>query len=109
LNIAVSCHTPRDALGGPIVEQQFKGGPIEEWYAPGISNGEDSVIVDWDKAELKDPLSGTGDQDHVLIGSMRDGGDDLSQISDKNLTALVTFLKNQPQANRGSATTSHPA
>ncbi|MEQ8306098.1 MAG: c-type cytochrome [Hoeflea sp.] len=104
-----SCHTPRDALGGPIVEQQFKGGPIEEWYAPDISNGKNSVIADWDKAELKDRLSGAGDQNHVLVGSMRDVGDDLSQISDKDLTALVTYLKDQPHDNGGSTTTSHPA
>ncbi|MEJ2517372.1 MAG: cytochrome c, partial [Methyloceanibacter sp.] len=38
-----SCHTPRNFMGASITDEALQGATIQEWYAPDISNGKDSV------------------------------------------------------------------
>ncbi|OCW56677.1 cytochrome c [Hoeflea olei] len=91
-----ACHTPRDALGGPLKDHEFEGARIEEWYAPDISNRPGSVIADWDVDTLKARLDGTDGGNHAMVGSMRDVAKELKQMSDADLHAIATYLKDQP-------------
>ena len=47
-----ACHTPRNTLGGAVSDQDLKGARVESWYAPNISNDENSIIHDWSKDRL---------------------------------------------------------
>jgi mono/diheme cytochrome c family protein len=97
-----ACHTPRDALGGPIEGQALRGARIEEWYAPDISGGPGSVIADWSAERLRAFLSGDS-ADHVALGSMQLVVDDLAKVNADDLDALVTYLMDQPSTEAGAA------
>jgi mono/diheme cytochrome c family protein len=100
-----ACHTPRDALGGPMKGHALEGARIEEWFAPDISNGPGSVIADWDVGTLKAWLAGTDGGNHAMVGSMRDVVKELKQMSDDDLLAIATYLKDQPEKSGEPATT----
>lgn len=89
------CHTPRDALGGLIPGRNLQGAQIEEWYAPDISGGPESVIASWDVARLEGFLSGNDSLNHVAVGSMRDVVNDLSKADPADVHAIAVYLKDQ--------------
>lgn len=91
-----SCHTPRDPLGGPIRSRELQGAPIEEWYAPDISNGPKSIIADWDVARLEAFLSGNDGMNHVAVGSMRKVIGELTDMKAADRHAIAVYLKDQP-------------
>ncbi|MEO1191108.1 MAG: cytochrome c [Pseudomonadota bacterium] len=91
-----ACHTPRDAMGGPLKDQAMQGAAIEEWYAPDISGGPNSVIKDWSMDRLVGFLSGDDGLNHVAVGSMALVVDDLSKIKREDVVAVATYLKDQP-------------
>lgn len=95
-----ACHTPRDALGGPIASRHFQGARVEEWYAPDISGGPDSVIAGWGEARLRGFLAGDSPEGHVALGSMGLVVEDLEKVTDEDLNALVTYLQDQPPATQ---------
>ena len=90
-----ACHTPRDALGGPISSRSLQGAHIENWYAPDISNGPNSVIADWDVKRLEDFLSGNDGHNHVAVGSMTHVVDDLKKTKPEDVHAIAVYLKDQ--------------
>jgi mono/diheme cytochrome c family protein len=90
------CHTPRDALGGLDQSRSLQGAQIEEWYAPDISGGPNSVITGWDVARLEAFLSGNDGLNHVAVGSMRDVVADLSRADPADVHAIAVYLKDQP-------------
>lgn len=94
-----ACHTPRDALGGPIGDRALQGAPVEEWYAPDISNGPGSVIGDWSVERLTGYLEGESGNNHVALGSMRDVVDDISRMTKDDRTAIAVYLKDQPASS----------
>ncbi len=94
-----ACHTPRDALGGSITSQRLQGGRIEEWYAPDISNGPNSVIADWDVARLEAFLIGNDGMNHVAVGAMSDVIGELQTVPESDVHAIAVYLKDQPAAD----------
>lgn len=91
-----SCHTPRGPLGGPIPSRRLQGALIEEWYAPNISNGPQSVIADWDVARLEAFLAGNDGMNHVAVGTMRQVVEDLATVTEADRHAIAVYLKDQP-------------
>lgn len=95
LSHCAMCHTPRDALGGPIESRAMQGGRVDEWYAPDISNGPDSVIADWSVERLERFLAGDSASNHVAVGSMRDVVGELAAIDRADVHAIAVYLKDQ--------------
>lgn len=93
-----ACHTPRDPLGGPIDAQALKGADIEEWWAPDISNGPNSVIAHWDVERLTGFLRGNDGLNHVAVGSMALVVTELSQLREDDVRSIAVYLKDQPPA-----------
>lgn len=91
-----ACHTPRDALGGPIADRPLAGSTVEEWYAPDISDGPDSVIADWSQERLEAFLRGENPGNHVAIGSMHDVVEELAQVPPEDVRAIAAYIKNPP-------------
>lgn len=99
-----ACHTPRDALGGYETDRTLMGAQIEEWYAPDISNGPNSIIADWSEDRLVSFLSGESHRNHVALGSMSRVVDDLSMIPESDVRAIAVYLKAQsPTGERQTA------
>lgn len=96
LGHCASCHTPRDTLGGPVTSRRLQGAPIEEWYAPDISNGTGSIIADWNVARLEAFLAGNDGMNHVAVGSMRKVVGELTSMTEADRHAIAVYLKDQP-------------
>ncbi|MEO1089714.1 MAG: cytochrome c [Pseudomonadota bacterium] len=90
------CHTPRDALGAEIKAEALQGAAIEEWYAPDISNGPDSLIADWSVEQLAAFLGGA-DQSarHPAFGEMLAVVGELAQLREDDVQAMAAFLKSR--------------
>lgn len=98
-----ACHTPRDALGGPVADRSLEGAKIEEWYAPDISDGPDSVIAGWSVERLEAFLAGESQQDHVAVGSMHRVVEELSQSRPEDVHAIAVYIKDQPGSDSEAA------
>ncbi|WMS42644.1 cytochrome c [Acuticoccus sp. MNP-M23] len=94
-----ACHTPRDAVGGPITSRSLQGSRVAEWYAPDISDGPDSVIADWDVARLEGFLNGNDGMNHVAVGPMAEVLGELATIPPSDVHAIATYMKDQPPSD----------
>ncbi len=88
-----SCHTPRDALGGPKKDQFLQGRQLGSYYAPDISGGPGSVIGDRSVEELTAFLHGNGENNHVALSDMRQVTSDLSSLREDDVRAIATYIK----------------
>jgi mono/diheme cytochrome c family protein len=93
-----SCHTPRNLMGASITDQALQGATIQEWYAPDISNGKDSVIHPWTKERLADFLEGHNAKDLMPpFGPMAEVVyDSTSKLKPSDISAIADYLKSRP-------------
>lgn len=95
-----ACHTPRDSFGGTDLKAELGGGmiPILNWYAPPLNGDKENGLGNWETEHLAAFLktgvapkrSVSGPMAEVVAGS-------LQHMSDKDVTALATYLKSLPQ------------
>jgi mono/diheme cytochrome c family protein len=93
-----ACHTDRTLFMGEDVKQPLGGGALGAWYAPNISADKVAGIGAWRDDELFAYLK-TG---HVMdkaqaAGPMAEAVENsLQYLTDADLTAIVTYLKQGP-------------
>lgn len=98
-----ACHTPRNSLGGPLADQYLKGGPIDQWYAPDISNGPDSIIADWDEPRIAAALTGSHPDGTIAVGKMATVVEGLSQLPSEDVDAIAAYLNSLAPEGDGRA------
>ena len=91
------CHTPRDALGGPIANEQLAGGPAPEGrgYIPNLTPGQGGLS--WSAGEIAYALkSGFTPDFDTLGGTMTKVQENMAQLTDEDRKAIADFLKSLP-------------
>lgn len=87
-----ACHTPRSALGGPVLSRQFDGGGAEDWYAPAL-NAQSPSPLPWTRDHLSEYLrTGIAPGHAVAGGPMQDVVVQLGQADPKDVGAIAGYI-----------------
>ncbi|MBU9166913.1 MULTISPECIES: c-type cytochrome [Burkholderia] len=100
------CHTSINLMGAPRSSSAFAGGliPLQNWYAPSLTNDTEFGLGDWHVQELTDLLQAGVSMRGAVFGPMADVvHNSLQYMSDDDARAMSVYLKSIPQ--KGSAPT----
>jgi len=92
------CHSPRNILGATETDDSLAGGMVGHWLAPNISADPRWGIGGWTVPQIETFLK-TGATAHkgVAFGPMSEVvHNSLAYLTDADLTAIATFLKDGP-------------
>lgn len=89
-----TCHTPKTVLGGDKTGAPLAGATLQGWFAPNITTNSQKGIGGWSKDDLAQYLK-TGTNNWTLAsGPMAEAvTHSTSQMTDEDLTAISTYLK----------------
>jgi mono/diheme cytochrome c family protein len=92
-----ACHTPKNFLGGDKARQAFQGYTLQGWFAPNITNDEARGLGKWSVEDIASYLK-TGHNRLAAASGMM--GEEValasSRMTDPDLQAIATYLKDQP-------------
>jgi mono/diheme cytochrome c family protein len=92
-----ACHSPRNALGGPIASQALQGGLVGTWFAPNITNDPHLGLGDSTVEQIVDYLKTGSDGVAVASGPMAEAIENSTQhLTDQDLRAIAVYLKSLP-------------
>lgn len=92
-----ACHSPRNALGGPIAAQALQGGLVGTWFAPNITNDPHQGLGDSTVEQIVDYLKTGSDGVAVASGPMAEAIENSTQhLTDADLRAIGVYLKSLP-------------
>lgn len=98
-----ACHTPRNALGARIADEEWSGGAAEGWTAYPI-NAASPAPVPWDAEGLAFYLRHGYHPEHgVSRGPMAEVTGNLRRLSDEDVAAIATYTAarmGEPDADR---------
>ncbi len=93
-----TCHTPRNAMGAKIESRRFQGASAEQWYAPDISKGPNSVLTKWNEEDLIGFLSDEHSRNIPAFGPMSQMTNSLSKATPEDVAAIAHYMLNaQPE------------
>jgi mono/diheme cytochrome c family protein len=99
-----ACHTPKTALGGDKTSEALQGSQVQGWFAPNITNDAALGLGKWSVADVVQLLKTGHNKATAVTGPMAEEVEDASsQFADADLTAIATYLKDQP-GNSGNLT-----
>lgn len=93
------CHAARNSLGASTDGPRLGGGqiPMQNWYAPDLSAGENGGLQDWSTQDIVDFLKTGQSAKGAAFGPMADVIVDSTQhITDDDLHAIATYLRALP-------------
>ncbi len=92
-----ACHTPKSALGGDELKHAYQGYTLQGWFAPDITNNEDTGLGRWSATDIVEYLKGGHNRYAAASGPMgEEVMDSSSQWTDADLQAMAEYLKGQP-------------
>ncbi|MGB7420949.1 MAG: cytochrome c [Comamonas sp.] len=101
-----ACHTPRDALGGPLKDRPLAGALVqgENWWAPSLVSSSQAGMADWPVADIValltdgvSPRGGvSGPMAEVVFAS-------LQHLSPQDARAMAEWLRALPPASEPAA------
>jgi mono/diheme cytochrome c family protein len=103
-----ACHAPRNPLGATAGDQRLSGGliPQQKWYAPSLTATDEAGVADWDAAEVVQLLKTGVAPRGSAMGPMAEVVWRSTQyLSDGDLHAIATYLKDLPPAPRHAPST----
>lgn len=95
-----ACHAPRNAFGATNEKMELSGGliPMQNWYAPSLASPAEAGVQDWSAAEVVRLLKDGATSKGAAMGPMAEVVFSSTQhLSDADLRAMATFLKELPQ------------
>jgi mono/diheme cytochrome c family protein len=94
-----ACHTPRNIAQATEPQHRLTGAQIEGWYAPDIGSDPLSSIARWKLEDLAHFLrTGQAPDNSKVVGPMQEVvHDSLQYLTDADLLAIATYLKDQPR------------
>lgn len=105
-----ACHTPKTVLGAEQHGQAYRGAAIENWVAPDLTSNPRTGLGRWSAGDIVQYLR-TGRNAHSnaagLMGEVV--AYSTSMLSDKDLTAIATYLKSLPPSPTLSSPQPDPA
>jgi mono/diheme cytochrome c family protein len=94
LSHCVTCHTPKNLMGGDKTSSPLTGGTLQGWYAPNITANKHNGIGGWSTDEIVQYLK-TGANDKTLASGPM--GEEIthgsSAMTDSDLKAIAVYLK----------------
>ena len=105
-----ACHTPKNLIGGDKDDAPLQGALLQGWFAPNITPDERLGIGNWSKQDLVDYLKTGANKTTLASGPMSEAvTHSTSQMSDDDLNAIATYLKQSGITARGAAHSPLPA
>jgi mono/diheme cytochrome c family protein len=100
-----ACHTPKSFLGGDKSGRTLQGYALGGWFAPDITNDNIRGLGGWSAQDIVEYLKKGHNRFAAASGPMGDEvGDSSSKVTDSDLQAIATYLKEQP----GDSTAARP-
>jgi mono/diheme cytochrome c family protein len=96
------CHTPINALGGSSESQAFQGGliPMQNWYAPSLTNNKEAGLGDWSIKDIVDLLRTGISARGAVYGPMAEVVyNSLQYLSPEDTRAMAVYLKSIGQGS----------
>jgi mono/diheme cytochrome c family protein len=90
------CHTPINALGGSSESQAFQGGliPMQNWYAPSLTNNKEAGLGDWSIKDIVDLLRTGISARGAVYGPMAEVVyNSLQYLTPEDTQAMAVYLK----------------
>jgi mono/diheme cytochrome c family protein len=92
----VTCHTPKNFLGGDKADADLMGATLQGWFAPNLSADERIGIGRWSKDDLVQYLKTGANSWTLASGPMAEAvSHSTSQMTDSDLAAIATYLKDR--------------
>jgi mono/diheme cytochrome c family protein len=94
-----ACHTPKNALGGDKSDEALRGGQIQNWFVPNISNDPRTGVGSWSADEIVEYLKTGRNARSGAAALMSDVvTHSTAKMSDADLQAIAIYLKSVPAA-----------
>ena len=98
-----ACHTPKTTLGGDDLKHAFQGYALQGWFAPNITNDNESGIGGWSVADVVSYLKAGHNAVTAATGIMAEEVSlSSSQMTDADLKAIASYLKDLPSQGSSS-------
>jgi mono/diheme cytochrome c family protein len=92
-----ACHTPKNSLGGDKTSEFLKGGLLQGWFAPNITNDEANGLGKWSVDDVVAYLKTGHNRITAATGIMAEEIEHASsKMTDGDLKAIATYLKSVP-------------
>jgi mono/diheme cytochrome c family protein len=98
-----ACHTPKNLAGGDKNDQPLQGYAVQGWFAPDLTTDPHRGIGSWSADDLVAYLQTGHNRFSAATGPMADViTHSTSKMTDANLRAVATYLKDQPAPDETS-------
>lgn len=92
-----ACHTPKNLAGGDKSDERLQGYALQGWFAPDITTDPRRGIGSWSADDLVAYLNSGHNSVSAASGPMGNVvSHSSSKMTDADLRAIATYLKNQP-------------
>ncbi|MEK9494925.1 cytochrome c, partial [Photorhabdus sp. P32] len=89
-----SCHTPKNLIGGDRRDGTLKGGELQGWMAPNISNTAHVGLAEWTEDDIVQYLKTGANRYDIASGPMAEAVEKSTQYwRDADLKAVAVYLK----------------
>ena len=103
------CHTPKNFLGGDKTDESLNGYVLQGWFAPNITNDARRGLGGWSVDEIATYLKTGHNSTSAATGLMSEMvSDSTSHLTDADLQAIATYLKDQPDHNENQSASDKP-
>jgi mono/diheme cytochrome c family protein len=103
------CHTPKNFLGGDKTDESLNGYALQGWFAPNITNDARRGLGGWSVDEIATYLKTRHNSTSSATGLMSEMvSDSTSHMTDADLKAVATYLKDQPSQNENQSASDKP-
>jgi mono/diheme cytochrome c family protein len=104
-----SCHTPKTWLGGDRSGESLQGYSLQGWFAPNITNDARRGLGHWSSDDLVQYLKTGHNRFAGASGPMAEEVvHSSSAMTDSDLSAIATYLEDQPPGPSGSDSPGNP-
>jgi mono/diheme cytochrome c family protein len=103
-----ACHTEKNTFGADKDSKALAGAQIQDWTAPKLVANDRNGLGRWSKDDIVEYLKTGRNKSSGAAGLMAEVVENsTSKMSDADLAAIATYLKDQP--GKGDETSSQPA
>lgn len=105
-----ACHTPKNSLAGDERDKPLYGGTLDNWVAPDITGNPRTGLGRWSMNDVVEYLRTGRNQYANAGGSMAEVvSRSTSLLTDADLRAIATYLKDRPASPNTPVTAPDPA
>lgn len=99
------CHTPKNWAGSDESSNALQGDVLLGWFAPDLKDDQRTGLSSWSTEDIVSYLKIGHNRTSFATGPMAEViTDSTSHLSDNDLAAIATYLKDQPPASTPSPT-----